>query len=304
MSDLHDPLPTYVVQQRCGTCGHPHRSTPGDPRDDGWWPGCDCGCAAFTLHPDEIAAMQARQDAELLVFGERGPLLSADVAEGIRATLCAVEAHFDQLAGWDAPPAIGAVVAGSPRDTGRMQPPQHPGEAAEPLQMMPLLVYTLDTPRGFWGVEGGDVAAAVAGLARMAETEPGVFDRFRELSGLPADVPVIGWWTVTEAYERSADDDLSGSARTDPRLRADEVRALTFVDVDERVYEVSRWRSTDRQVSATLTQPELREAMARMPGRLRAVVGEGLPVMIDALLRLTRVTRSESELRHALGALR
>jgi predicted RNase H-like nuclease (RuvC/YqgF family) len=148
----------------------------------------------------------------------------------------------------------------------------------------------------------------VQAIASIAERDPSAFDAFREQAGVPTDQPVIGWFSMVEAYERRVEDlDNPVSAAADPRLAVDELRQLVCVDVDERIFDVIRRRSTGRQTSGGGALPRYRrefaadvEAAGGIPEGVRAS-GEGLPLMVDALLRLTRVTRAETELRAALA---
>jgi hypothetical protein len=247
---------------------------------------------------EDLAAIREREQQELLDYPD-GRLLSADVAEGVLGVLRALEQNYEDRLGWDGGmPVLGVLALGRPSG-----PKRPDGMLAVPLTTLPLRL-----GRDFWALYGHDVMGTVQAIASIAERDPSAFDAFREQAGVPTDQPVIGWFSMVEAYERRVEDlDNPVSAAADPRLAVDELRQLVCVDVDERIFDVIRRRSTGRQTSGGGALPRYRrefaadvEAAGGIPEGVRAS-GEGLPLMVDALLRLTRVTRAETELRAALA---
>lgn len=283
------------VPYRCGACGHEHAG----PIDDTGTAGCpDCPCTAFRLHEDLLAARAAAQAAEDAAY-PNGTILDAHVADGLHQVLRTVENDWQQLFGWDAPPGLGVLRIGAAEHP-------HLDGGGQPMVLMPVRAFQLRLPARFWHVTGGgDPLAATECLAELAEQHPAAFEQFCTDHGLPPEARPCGWWAVVEAYERR--DEQPGSANTDPSLAVDELRQLVCVDADERVYEITRRRGDNSVIRAMrplqLYRQDLADDIAEvggLPADVRSAPS-GLPPMLDALLRIMRVTRTETVLRGLPG---
>jgi hypothetical protein len=274
-----------AIPQRCGTCQHEHHGTMAALTG---MPSCPtCGCTAYTVHAEELAAGAQRDADEARFYPAGGRILDGDMARGLHACLLAVEERIDADMGWDALPHLGVMYVGAPAgDDGA-------------ITTVPIAVAALDLMYArLMQNSGGNMQAIAGALAEMAEQEPGLFDAYRAGAGLDPRDPVIAWWASYEAIVRDADDDDPRSARDHPELVADELRQVIAVDVDERVHEITRLRSTGKVVDGMDPLPAYAAAMnaGRRDG-VRLLNRAGIPPIPEALLRLMRVSRTETELR-------
>lgn len=272
---------TGSLHQLCA-CGHPHVLDDGDVLATGWVPACPaCGCDDFQLHPGAVAAAERRQAADRAEYGARA-ILPPDLVEGFLSVLNSFEEHHEQVYGWDAPPLFGVLLGGKPQRTNRVQRDMNDAK----LQVMPVEVLPLRLDHSFWSTCGGDPVQTVSSLAKLCERSSAAFDDFRMVGGLDPATPVIGWLLMFEVYLSNAE---TGE-------RYDELRTLSMVDLDERVYGVQRQRSNGRRAS---TIASLREQAAYVEQQRAA--GEDvpqdqkLPAVTDALVRLTRLSRLQNE---------
>lgn len=225
--------------------------------------------ADIPITEEEVRAQEAREAGE---YGSN-KILSAPAAVGLLGTLRAWEADLMARFPWDEFDAI--LFAAYAR-----------GEQDEVIDSFHLEVVQL--PRQFWE-QGQTPAYTLDALAHAAEERPKWFEDTRRALGVDPLRPVAGWGFAAEAWVRP-----NGGAPTD------DVRTVTLVDVDQRLYSVQRrhrgepeleaWIQTPRQYAANLGEVE-----RRMPGEYG-----GPPRIPDALARLAKLTQKEVELRHLL----
>lgn len=226
----------------------------------------------MTLIPvteEDIRAQEAREAGE---YGSNR-IMSAAGAVGLLGTLRAWEAELMTTFPWDRFDAILFLAYAR-------------GDDRERIDSFALEVVELSEQ--FWA-QGQTPAYTLDALAHAAEERPKWFEDMRRAVGVNPRRPVLGWGFAAEAWVRPAD----GSAAVD------DVRTVTLVDVDQRLYSVQRrhrgepelesWIQTPRQYTANLAQVE-------------QVVPEygGPPRVPDALARLAKLTQKEVELRHLL----
>lgn len=283
-----DEIDLQAMPQRCGTCEHPHSGTV--RLADITPPPCTtCGCAVFTMHPDERAEVDAAEAAQAPYVGAT-PILGPSISYSLGQVLAQFEADVAAHGGWDLRPAFGAVHLG-PRTA-----PAHEGEAA----LMPIIVAPAEVPDKFWAQGDQDPARIIEALAGKAERSPSWFDAFLSASNINPTDPAVAWWCMVEAYVRNPDDLGLGSVRGGTRKAVDEVRMLFCADVDNRIYTLTRERSTEAVSIDVSPAVVLRQEIADVgfPEFARSV--EGLPPLAAAMLHLVRTTRGDMALREAL----
>jgi hypothetical protein len=219
---------------------------------------------------EDIRAQEAREAGE---YGTN-KIMSASGAVGLLGTLRAWEAELMAQFPWDKFDAVLFAVYAQ-------------GEDEERIGLFALEVVQL--PEAFWA-QGQTPAYTLDALAHAAEERPRWFEQWRVHYGVDPRRPVVGWGFAAEAWVRPSD----GGPPTD------DVRTVTLVDVDQRLYSVQRrhrgepemeaWIQTPRQYGANLAQ-----VAERMPEQYG-----GPPRVPDALARLAKLTQKEVELRHLL----
>jgi len=255
-------------EQRCGTCGHGHLSSRTT---------CAvCGCGAFTFHPDDVAANAAREAAEREEYGGRA-ILAADEVEALAASVHAFERGALQIPWGGLPPQLFVVTVLDERVS----------ESAS-VDIIEICVNVLALPPEFWDQMDGP-GQTLCALALSAEQQPHWFANFRRYARVHPQVPILAWGVLCEAWAQRG---LQGCALDDPSRRDDEVRTVSAVDVDGRHYFGLRsryGRFTDYQ---EINTPRQMDALARQAG-VR-------PLVYDCLVRLSRLTTQEYELRGVL----
>lgn len=235
--------------------------------------------------PGDEAALQARAAAERAEYPQ-GTLIAAAASAAVLQALDAYEQEIDATVPWDGldPPWLLALYAIG--DT--------TGEVTS------VVVERLRLHPEFWWQFGDDPVSVLAALPMHAGREPRWFANLRRSAGLDPRRPVIAWGFIAEAWLRTRGSRLAdGRAKDKPELRADEVRALTAVDVDERVYQIQRTRhgTFARSVGVATAR-----TFAERVDQARQVLHEpGLnPRVSEALMRLARLTANEVALRAAI----
>lgn len=157
-----------------------------------------------------------------------------------------------------------------------------PGQSLSAKPLMGTMVSALPLSNEFYAHNGnGDPAVAMLTAAAIFEAQPGLFDRFRVACGQDLSEVVAGWFAF--------------------------MREVVFVDIDERVHAATRWRDEpgDAVHPAYMPLPQYIDLVAPMlaSGQLMAGPGGNLPVMTEALLRLTRLSRGEGMLRRLMGGM-
>ncbi len=278
--------PDKIVVPRPCACGHAHH---GHTDTLARVPACPtCGCDTFVIDPAHLAAADAEDAADAAAY-PGGRLLDGEIYAGVHHTLRAFEDQSLTGLGWDCPPIIGPLYIGQPQSAGNG------------TSLLPVVPGVIDLSRGkLLEMTRGDADIIAALLADMAEERPELFDFMRVASDLDPRHPPVAWFCIYEAWAK--DSPGAGSAQDDPSLRRDEIRQLVAVDVDERVHEITRVRSTGevRDHVTPMHVYRARLAGGAGPDGMRVLADPtALPPLIGNLLRLVRVTRAEQDIRRA-----
>jgi hypothetical protein len=271
MPDL--PVTVVLVEQKCGTCEHPHK------------PGLPCGtchCELFAPHRDDLERDEDLALRELIDY-DRPTLLTPAEANILLDSLSGWEEQVHQFGQWDLPPMLATVVG-------------HEVPAADGSRMLTLAVTPLQLPNYFWAQGSGNPLELLAGIIDRAQRNPGWFDHFRLATGLDKRDKVMAWVLYTEAYAKAHAGD---NANADPLARLDEIRTVTAVDCDERMYSVQRFRHKG-DVHRFLAPPReyrqaTREGLTRQGLDPDKLLGEsGMPRANELLRALIRITTAEA----------
>lgn len=191
------------------------------------------------------------------------------------------EAQIDTLVGWGQPAGLFMLHASLTAEH----------DAIDGLLLTQVLVPKAtwdmyDSPTGvldylaqrFESDEGAQ--AAVLTAARMDAAHGGV---------------MLGFAFVAEAWVRRDDADVNVSANDDPSVRQDEVRSLYAVDVDERQYQVVRYRKAKTRHTGVMTTQEYERYMESNHPNVQWVRDNqagGWPVIPRALRRMVNAVNA------------
>ncbi len=273
------------IATRCGTCEHKHQP--------GSCPDCAAGgmqCPGWTQHPDDKAREQELEHADI-ASGGVGLVLDSSQVRSLLDTLAAFEARIDTELGWDSFPILATV--------GMSAPPvaEHPAEELGYGEQIVMLA-PLQLPDLFW--KQSSVMSLLYALTRKAAEQPDWWRSFRLKAGIQSRDPALAWVLVTEAWAKDMTD-MDKCAADDPSLRRDEIRTVSAVDIDGRVYSLARLRSTGEVVQCDVhTGPNYR----RMSHDILSAAGldpyarlteEGLDRAHTVCSRLAVLSRQEIE---------
>lgn len=171
---------------------------------------------------------------ELLDFNGARAHLSMAEADAIKGGLDRFESDLDGY-GWDKPPALFLM-----------------GGTVSAFGLIDHLVLTqVRVPVPSWYPEPGVM------LERLASRMDDPLVRRLLLDASTADTNegarAIGFAFVSEGWLRKPDSDPRMSTNEHPEARADEIRSVYAVDIDERQYSVLRLRHAGRRVADMMT---------------------------------------------------
>lgn len=260
------------MTRRCGACRHEH----------GFGIKCSCGCATFELHPDDEASLREQVAREAAEYSQ-GTVLTAEGSDAVLRSLDQFESELMDQFDWDQmPPLLFVVRIGRGPDS------------------LLIGLESLRLPDTFWG-QAQTPADVLYATAVQAVEQPRWFANFRRGAGLDPKRPVVGWGFAYEGYLRKPGVGGRGSARDNPAIRLDESRAVIFVDVDERIYDIQRFRfgTHPRQVHV-ITPRGYSEVLEMIPEQEPEY--SGIPRIPEALRLLARTSAQEVEVRNAFSA--
>lgn len=221
-----DVVRVVMLSRQCGTCDHIHAAPVSSCNE----PECSCpGWTPSTAERDEIYERELR---ELVELDAARTVLSVEVSMRLLDSLADVEQRVHDLFGWDSMPIVLAVSISN----------SVPVEDGSGLDLVGFGVTSLKLGKSFWRQNGGNVMQTMNSLGAQAALRPAWFRSWRKQTGLDPDESVIAWAWCVEGYARMVDKD--GRVGT----RRDETRTLAGVDVDGRVYTITRFRSSGEVV--------------------------------------------------------
>lgn len=244
--EFHDDTRVVLLRRQCGTCGHSHALTDCDDSE--------CKCLGWTATDAERDEINEREHRELVELGGARTWLTAEVSVRLLDTLADVEQRIDSCLGWDIPPVVLTVSITDSSQWG--------GDFGDTIGFD---ITSLKVDSSFWAQYDNPLQTMNA-LAAKAAARPSWFRAFRTGVGLDPDDPVVAWAWCVEGYAKRV---IDGRVSDDNR---DETRTVAAVDVDGRVYTVTRFRK-----SGEVVQREVHTLPAHL-ARLEKGLGDSHPI--------------------------